>query len=103
MKLNNSLFFLGNFNLSTHGHGKCVEFMLKFGLPTILLGGGGYTITNVSRCWTHETAVALGKSLDNTLPKIEQYFEHYHPDYKLHVMVFKIFYIKKFVSIFLIF
>lgn len=24
-----------------------------------MLGGGGYTIRNVARCWTYETAVAL--------------------------------------------
>jgi len=78
---------LGNFNLSTHGHGECVNHMLKYGVPTILLGGGGYTITNVSRCWTYETAVALNKTLDNNLPKIENYYEHYNPDFKLHLTV----------------
>jgi hypothetical protein len=26
-----------------------------------VLGGGGYTVRNVARCWTYETAVLLGK------------------------------------------
>lgn len=47
------------------GHGKCVEFLKKFGVPLILLGGGGYTIRNVSRCWTYETSVALNVDIAN--------------------------------------
>lgn len=41
------------------GHAKCVEYMKSFNLPLLMLGGGGYTIRNVARCWTYETAVAL--------------------------------------------
>lgn len=33
--------------------------MKSFNLPLLMLGGGGYTIRNVARCWTYETAVAL--------------------------------------------
>ncbi len=35
---------LGQFNLSVRGHGRCLDYMLKFGIPTIMMGGGGYTI-----------------------------------------------------------
>ena len=35
---------LGCFNLTLRGHGKCVEFVKSFGLPVLMLGGGGYTI-----------------------------------------------------------
>ena len=35
---------LGCFNLTLKGHAKCVEFMKKYNLPLLLLGGGGYTI-----------------------------------------------------------
>lgn len=52
---------LGSFNLTVAGHGECVRFVLAFGLPTLVLGGGGYTIRNVARCWTYETAVALNQ------------------------------------------
>lgn len=41
------------------GHAKCVEYIKSFNLPLLMLGGGGYTIRNVARCWTYETAVAL--------------------------------------------
>lgn len=50
------------------GHAKCVDFVKKHNLPLLLLGGGGYTIRNVARCWTYETAVALGNDIANELP-----------------------------------
>lgn len=34
---------LGQFNLSLKGHGRCLKHMLGFNIPTIMLGGGGYT------------------------------------------------------------
>ena len=39
--------------------------MKKFNLPLLILGGGGYTIRNVARCWTFETAVALDSDIAN--------------------------------------
>ena len=77
---------LGQFNMSTHGHAACVDFILSYGIPTILLGGGGYTIENVARCWTYETAVALGKKdLDEKLPPNEYSYEY--SSNELHVKV----------------
>lgn len=57
--------YLGCFNLTLKGHGKCVEFVKKLNLPLMLLGGGGYTIKNVARCWTYETALVLDTELSN--------------------------------------
>lgn len=79
---------LGSFNLTTKGHGKCVEFMMKFNLPLLLVGGGGYTIRNVSRCWAYETSVALKCEIADDLP-YNDYFEYFAPDYKLHVKAAK--------------
>lgn len=45
---------LGVFNLTLKGHAECVRFVRSFGLPTMLVGGGGYTIRNVARCWANE-------------------------------------------------
>jgi len=75
---------LGCFNVTVKGHAKCVEFMKKYNLPLMLLGGGGYTIRNVARCWTYETAVALGTEIANELP-YNDYFEYFGPDFKLHI------------------
>lgn len=74
---------LGCFNLSIKGHADCVRFVLAQKLPTLILGGGGYTIRNVSRCWTYETAVILGDDIDDELP-YNDYYEYYGPDYRLH-------------------
>lgn len=74
---------LGCFNLSIKGHAECVRFVLQQKLPTLILGGGGYTIRNVSRCWTYETAVVLGDEISDDLP-YNDYYEYYGPDYKLH-------------------
>ncbi|KAF7326701.1 Histone deacetylase RPD3 [Mycena sanguinolenta] len=78
---------LGGFNLSLEGHAACVQFMRATGLPLILLGGGGYTVKNVARCWAYETACALGveKGIDVNLPWSE-YFHWFGPRYRLEVM-----------------
>jgi len=75
---------LGCFNLSLKGHAQCVEFVKKFNLPVLLLGGGGYTIRNVARCWAYETSIALDCDIPNELP-YNDYFEYFGPDFKLHI------------------
>ncbi|KAL4361591.1 hypothetical protein GQ457_04G004270 [Hibiscus cannabinus] len=75
---------LGCFNLSIKGHGECVKFMRSFNVPLLLLGGGGYTIRNVARCWCYETGVALGMEIDNKMPQHE-YYGYFGPEYTLHV------------------
>uniref|UniRef100_A0A8C9U8B2 Histone deacetylase 1 n=1 Tax=Scleropages formosus TaxID=113540 RepID=A0A8C9U8B2_SCLFO len=75
---------LGCFNLTIKGHAKCVEYIKSFNLPLLMLGGGGYTIRNVARCWTYETAVALDTTIPNELP-YNDYFEYFGPDFKLHI------------------
>ena len=48
----------------------------------LVLGGGGYTVRNVARCWTHETSVLTNTDLSNTLPNNE-YIEYFGPHYDL--------------------
>lgn len=75
---------LGCFNLSMHGHANCVNFIKSFGLPLMIVGGGGYTMRNVSRTWTFETGLLNEKVLGPELP-FNDYYEYYGPDYKLEV------------------
>ncbi|KAF6805496.1 histone deacetylase rpd3 [Colletotrichum musicola] len=75
---------LGCFNLSMEGHANCVAYVKSFGLPTLVLGGGGYTMRNVARTWAYETGVLVGKQLPRTLP-YNEYYEYYAPDFELNV------------------
>ena len=75
---------LGCFNLSMRGHASCVEFVKSFGLPLLLLGGGGYTMRNVSRAWAYETGLAAGQELNPIVP-VNEYYEYFGPDYRLDV------------------
>ncbi|KAG6828313.1 hypothetical protein H0H92_008428 [Tricholoma furcatifolium] len=78
---------LGCFNLTMHGHAHCVQFLRQRNIPLILLGGGGYTVKNVARTWTYETACALGieNDIDPLMPWNE-YFEWFGPRYRLEVV-----------------
>ena len=53
---------LGVFNISISGHADCLKFVKGYGLPMLVLGGGGYKISNVARCWAFETGTCLGES-----------------------------------------
>ncbi|KDO15909.1 histone deacetylase 1 [Saprolegnia parasitica CBS 223.65] len=57
---------LGCFNLSVKGHGAAVAYVRSFNIPTLIIGGGGYTLRNVPRCWCYETSVALGVEIPVT-------------------------------------
>lgn len=61
--------------MSIKGHGECVKFMMKQGIPLIVLGGGGYTINNVSRCWAYETGILVGKEIGGKIPD-DDYFSY---------------------------
>ncbi|GFZ42858.1 histone deacetylase [Saitozyma sp. JCM 24511] len=74
---------LGTFNLSIAAHGECVRFIKSFGLPLLVLGGGGYRQSSVARCWTYETGVLAGVALPDELPS-NNYYEFFAPDYHLH-------------------
>jgi len=75
---------LGVLNLSMRGHANCVNFIKSFNLPTLLLGGGGYTIRNVSRTWAYETGLAAGVELGEQIP-MNEYYEYFGPTYRLDV------------------
>lgn len=77
---------LGCFNLSIRGHADCVSYLKSFNVPLLMLGGGGYTLRNVPRCWTYETAVLLDAPIKDNLP-YNDYFEYFAPEYKLHLPV----------------
>lgn len=75
---------LGCFNLSMAGHANCVSYVKSFNLPVLVLGGGGYTMRNVSRTWAYETGLLVGQKMGPELP-FNDYYEYYAPDYELDV------------------
>jgi len=75
---------LGTFSLSIKGHGKCVQFVKDLNLPLLVLGGGGYTVRNVARCWAYETSLLTGVELTDSLPGSCEFLEYFGPDYSLH-------------------
>lgn len=77
---------LGCFKVSIRGHAECVNYVKSFGIPMLMVGGGGYTLRNVPRCWTYETAVVLDTPIKDTLP-YNDYFDYYGPEYRLHLPV----------------
>ncbi len=81
---------LGCFNLTLKGHAKCVSFVQSFGRPLLVLGGGGYTIRNVARCWCKETSVLLGDRgiVEDVIP-YNEYYEYFAPTYKLSLQAEK--------------
>eukprot|EP00191_Tetraselmis_sp_GSL018_P004661 CAMPEP_0177599656 /NCGR_PEP_ID=MMETSP0419_2-20121207/13120_1 /TAXON_ID=582737 /ORGANISM="Tetraselmis sp., Strain GSL018" /LENGTH=422 /DNA_ID=CAMNT_0019092425 /DNA_START=487 /DNA_END=1756 /DNA_ORIENTATION=+ len=74
---------LGCFNLSIQGHADAVAYMKSFRVPMLVTGGGGYTKSNVARCWTKETAVLAGTEIPDDLPKCS-YYEYFGPNFSLH-------------------
>ena len=77
---------LGCLNLTMQGHASCVQYVRGKNIPLLLLGGGGYTVKNVARTWTYETACALGieHEIDLNLPW-NDFFDWFGPRYRLEV------------------
>ncbi|KAI6183962.1 Histone deacetylase [Aphelenchoides bicaudatus] len=73
---------LGCFNLSFDGHGECVDFVKKLGRPLMVLGGGGYTLRNVARCWAYETSILADKEISNEIPD-SPYLDYFAPEFTL--------------------
>ncbi|KAG7196289.1 histone deacetylase [Scheffersomyces spartinae] len=75
---------LGCFNLNIRAHGECVKYVKSFGIPMLVLGGGGYTPRNVSRLWCYETSVLNDVTLNAKLPNDLPSHEWFGPDFSLH-------------------
>lgn len=74
---------LGCFNLTLKGHGECGTYVKSFNVPTLVLGGGGYNIRSVARCWVYETALLLDTDIEDTIP-YNDYWQYFEPNHKLH-------------------
>ncbi|ODV71888.1 histone deacetylase HOS2 [Cyberlindnera jadinii NRRL Y-1542] len=75
---------LGCFNLNIRAHGECVKFIKSFGIPMLVVGGGGYTPRNVSRLWCYETSIMTDVTLESKLPMELPFRNFFNPDCSLH-------------------
>lgn len=77
---------LGCFNLSLEGHGYAVRYIRDWGVPLLVLGGGGYTLRNVPKAWSWETGILIRQSpLEMQIPESCKYREYFGPDFSLNV------------------
>ena len=76
---------LGGFNLTPAAICDCVERVMSYNLPTLILGGGGYNPANTARLWTQITATVLGADLDDDIPDEDHFFTKYGPDFQLTI------------------
>jgi acetoin utilization protein AcuC len=60
---------LGQLQLTTQEWLGAVKMVRELGLPTVALGGGGYTLKNVPRMWAAATLELMGKSYSDRLPE----------------------------------
>ena len=79
---------LGCFNLSLDGHAAAIDFLARFRVPMLVLGGGGYTMRDVARCWAYETGRLLGLDLPDDLPPgaLDEY-DYYVDTHRLRIAV----------------
>lgn len=75
---------LGGANLTTPDMGQCLKHIQSFHLPMIVLGGGGYNLSNTARYWTYLTSILCNATIDEDIPDNE-FFLDYGPTYELHV------------------
>lgn len=75
---------MDSFSLTPTAYGRCLQFMLQWRLPTLVLGGGGYNSPNTARCWTRLTAILCGRKLSSEIPD-HKFFMSYGPDFELNI------------------
>lgn len=51
----------------------------------MVLGGGGYTLRNVARCWAYETAIVVEQDdiISDNIPETTEYREFFAPEFTL--------------------
>lgn len=84
----------GGFNLTGKAYTACMKHLLSFGVPILVLGGGGYNSTNAARVWTDMLELCVkyvGDDPETTLnpvpfsnrdiPFSDSFFELYRPSF----------------------
>ncbi|GJJ71873.1 hypothetical protein EMPS_04230 [Entomortierella parvispora] len=75
---------LGKWNLSIASYGDCLQKVMAWKKPLIILGGGGYNSAAAARSYAYLTSQVLGRDISDEIPEHDQ-FEDYAPDFLLKV------------------
>ena len=59
---------LTHLNITSSGYEKIVERIIEFDVPLLALGGGGYDVLAVARCWSLAFGKMIGIDLPNKIP-----------------------------------
>jgi histone deacetylase 1/2 len=60
----------------------------RYKVPLLVVGGGGYTLRNVARCWAYETGRLMGHDLPDNLPEsVLNSFNYYMDNQRLRIEV----------------
>eukprot|EP01134_Creolimax_fragrantissima_P006284 CFRG6284T1 len=80
------------FNLTTKGYGACVSNILSHRLPTMFVGGGGYSMVDTARVWAYLTSLIVNFDqpecstvrIDERRIPPHGHFTKYGPHFGLH-------------------
>jgi histone deacetylase 8 len=76
---------LGCWGLSSTCLLDCAKHILAWHLPTLLLGGGGYSETTCARVHTACTAMAAGVNIGDSIPSDCEHFLKYGPSFTFSI------------------
>ncbi|XP_055613935.1 histone deacetylase 8-like [Uranotaenia lowii] len=76
---------LGGTNLLPSDLSSCIRTLLKWNIPKIFLGGGGYNPVNAAKYWTELTATIVDAPIQKDIPDESSFFLDYGPDFVLDV------------------
>lgn len=90
---------LGGFNLTGEAYVRCVERILSYDKPTLILGGGGYNAPNAARIWTdvleccilerakpsRRSAEGRGQERTREICTTDDFFDRYGPTFSRDV------------------
>ena len=57
--------------MSIRGHGECLKYVVSKNIPMVIVGGGGYTVENVAKCWCYETGLLVGEEVSGKIPEFD--------------------------------
>lgn len=70
---------LGGLNLTSAAYTECVKTVLRWSLPVLVLGGGGYDDANAARAWTAVVATCAGTSVPEKVAIQDDFFRLFGP------------------------